>query len=146
MREGLTQVKESLALGSIVRGWSSQESDVMKTIRLELARSKEFPEGSASHGYVLQAPLTGDGHLDVEAWRRERELCTVRRFWGDQEDERGLLVHAAGRRWAFSYVPGDDADDEPIFRLDSHVFRPGEYLSITEHDGIERTFKVASVT
>ena len=28
-----------------------------KTIRLNLARSKEFPEGSAKHGYTLVAPL-----------------------------------------------------------------------------------------
>lgn len=118
----------------------------MKAIRLELARSKEFPEGSASHGCMLHGAPTDEGHLDVEAWRKERELCTVGRFWGGQEDERGLLVHAAGSRWAFSYVPADDADDEPTFRLDSHVFRPGEYLSITEHDGIERTFKVVSIT
>ncbi len=118
----------------------------MKTIRLELARSKEFPEGSATHGYEVKAPLQSDGHLDVDAWRKQRELCTVRRFWGDAEEERGLLVHTAKRRWAFSYVPGDDADDEPIFRLDNHVFRAGEYLSITEHDGVERTFRVASVT
>lgn len=118
----------------------------MKTIKLELARSKEFPEGSPLHGYLVRAPLRNDGHLDVEAWRKERDRCTVKRFWGDREEERGLLVHTAGRRWAFSYVPGDDADDEPIFRLDSHVFKPGEYLSITEHDGIERTFKVVSIT
>jgi hypothetical protein len=28
-----------------------------KRIRLELARSKEFPEGSATHGYEFVAPL-----------------------------------------------------------------------------------------
>jgi hypothetical protein len=117
----------------------------MKTIRLELARSKEFPEGSPRHGYLLHAPLTADGHLDVEAWRKERDRCTVTRFWGDDDEESGLLIHTAGRRWAFSYAPGDDTDDDPIFRLDSHVFRTGEYLSITEHDGVERTFRVASV-
>lgn len=118
----------------------------LRTIRLELARSKEFPEGNPRHGYVLKAPLTPDGHLDVDAWKKQKELCTVQRSTGEGDDERGVLVHTAKRRWAFSYVPGDDADDEPIFRLDNHVFRPGEYLSITEHDGIERTFRVASVT
>ena len=118
----------------------------LKAIRLELARSQEFPDGSAAHGYVMKAPLGPDGHLDPKAWKTQRALCTVRRFWGDQEEELGQLVHTAGRRWAFSYVPDDDADNEPIFRLDSHVIRQGEYLSITEHDGIERTFRVASVT
>lgn len=118
----------------------------LKTIRLELARSKEFPEGNAGHGYVLKAPLTADGHLDVEGWRKQKDLCSVRRLRGDREEERGLLVHTSGRRWAFSYVPGDTADDEPIFRLGDHAFVPGEYVSITEHDGVERTFRVAAVT
>ena len=118
----------------------------LKTIRLELARSKEFPQGNAGHGYVLKAPLAADGHLDVEGWRRQKDLCTVRRLRGDREEERGLLIHTAGRRWAFSYVPDATDDDEPIFRLDGHVFQTGEYISITEHDGVERTFRVAAVT
>ena len=36
-------------------------------------------------------------------------------------------------------------DDEPGFKFDSHVFKPGEYVSIREHDGRMRTFKVAAV-
>jgi hypothetical protein len=117
----------------------------LRTIRLELARSHEFPEGSSRHGFVLKAPLTPEGHLDPEAWRRQKAACIVRRFWGS-EVERGVLIRAgSGRRWAFSYVPGEDADDEPIFRLEDHLFKPGEYISITEHDGVERTFRVAIV-
>lgn len=118
----------------------------LKTIRLELARSKEFPEGSASHGYVLKAPLSRDGHLDVAEWAKVKELCTVRRFPADADEGQGVLIRVGGKRWAFSYVPGDDADDEPVFRMDSHVFKPGEYVSITEHDGVERTFKVVDVS
>jgi hypothetical protein len=30
---------------------------ILKRIRLELARSKEFPMGSANHGYEFVAPL-----------------------------------------------------------------------------------------
>jgi hypothetical protein len=120
----------------------------LKTIRLELARSHEFPQGSSRHFYVLKAPLTREGQLDEGAWKKQKELCSVRRFW-DGDEELGSLIRskAAGgrRRWAFSYVPEQDEDDEPIFRLDQHRFAPGEYVSITEHDGVERTFRVASV-
>ena len=111
-------------------------------IRLELARNKDFPNGSASHGYELIAPLTGDGHLDVDAWRTNKDSCTVRRFWPGVPDEHGRIEHKRNR-WLFSYAPGSD-DDEPIFRLGLHVFKPGEYISITEHDGVQRTFTVAS--
>ena len=61
-----------------------------------------------------------------------------------REVETGTLRRSGGGRWVFSYLPGTD-DDEPIFRLSKHVFAPGEYVTITEHDGVERTFKVASV-
>lgn len=117
---------------------------MLMKIRLELARNKEYPLGSRNHGYELVAPLTGDGHLDTASWQKMREHCTVRRFWPGEPDERGRL-QLKGSRWVFSYAPGDD-DDEAIFRLGGHVFRQGEYISITEHDGEQRTFMVVQVT
>jgi len=116
----------------------------LKRIRLELARTPEFPEGSPHHGYEFTAPLDAEGQIDLEAWKRERTACTVRRFWDGDDDTLGQLVRTRGGRWAFSYEPGE-ADDEPIFRFDRHAFRQGEYVSVTEHDGITRPFKVVLV-
>jgi len=115
----------------------------LKHIRLELARTKDKPEGDPRCGYDFAAPLDAAGHFDAEAWKSDKARCTVRRFWAGTEDERGLLVHARGR-WVFSYAVGD-ADDEPIFKFDRHAFVPGEYVTITEHDGVARPFKVVSV-
>lgn len=117
----------------------------LRTIRLELARGREFPEGSTRHGYEFVAPLDKDGHFDAVEWKANRADCQVRRFWNAQEDETGKLIHLPGGRWAFSYDPSTDTDDEPIFRFDRHVFKTGEYVSITEHDGVQRTFKVDSI-
>ncbi len=116
----------------------------MKLIRLELARHKDFPEGSPNHGYEFRAPLKPDGHIDLAQWEQMAQLCTVHHFWGDADDERGQVIRTAAGQWAFSYVPGDE-DDEPIFRFDSHVFAVGEYVTITEHDGEDRVLKVVSV-
>jgi len=113
----------------------------LKSIRLELARNPGFPEGSSAHGYDIMAPLTADGHLDRKAWERVKAQCTVRRFWAGGPELRGRLEHTAAHAWAFSYAKGEE-DDEPIFRLEQHVFKPGEYVSITEHDGKRYTFKV----
>lgn len=112
-------------------------------IRLEMARSPEFPEGSRNRGYEFTAPLDASGHIDAEEWRKHRSKCTVRRFWEGEDDENGYLIHTRRHAWAFSYAPGEE-DDEPIFRFDAHVFKEGEYVSITEHDGVTRTFKVVS--
>lgn len=116
----------------------------LKRIRLELARTKEFPEGNPNCGYEFTAPLTADGRLDPEGWKKNRDVCRVRRFWVGEDDEEGMLVHGRGGRWMFSYAPGDE-DDEPIFKFDRHVLREGEYVSITEHDGVTRPFRVVSV-
>lgn len=118
-------------------------ASTFRRIRLELARTPEFPEGSAQHGYELVAPLDAKGHLDAAAWRASKGACTVRRFWRGEADEHGTLVHTRGG-WAFSYAPGED-DDEPVFRLDRHLFVPGEYVTVTEHDGNARPFRVAEV-
>jgi len=66
----------------------------------------------------------------------------VHSFWDGTPDEHGSLIHRRNNSWAFSYEPGDD-DDEPIFRFDRHVFVVGEYVTVTEHDGVARPFRVA---
>ena len=119
---------------------------MLKTIRLELARTPARPEGDRNHGYEFRAPLGVDGHIDVDEWRKQRQHCTVRRFEPDQDDEHGHLIHTQGRRWVFHYdADQEPEDDESGYRFDSHVFRDGEYVSITEHDGETRPFRVASV-
>lgn len=117
----------------------------LRTIRLELARCPEFPEGSAGHGYEFVAPLDKAGRFDAGEWKTARDKCVVRRFWDGEPDELGYLIHYNGHRWAFSYVRDTREDDETIFRFDRHLFRRGEYVSITEHDGVERTFRIADV-
>ncbi|MEE8270548.1 MAG: hypothetical protein V3R98_02285 [Alphaproteobacteria bacterium] len=87
--------------------------------RLELARTPEFPQGSANRGYEFIAPLTADGHFDDAEWRANRKKCTVRRLW--------------------------PREDEPIFKFDRHRMVEGEYVTITEHDGVARTFRVVRV-
>jgi hypothetical protein len=59
--------------------------------------------------------------------------------------EYGRLVHHGGQRWAFWYDRLGDEGEEPIFRFDRHSFVEGEYVSITEHDGVQRTFRVTEV-
>src|SRR6266849_9828722 len=108
-----------------------------KRIRLNLARSKEFPSGSARHGYELVAPLDAAGHIDPALWQKHRENCRVRRFWNDDE-EHGRLVHKPGgaehARWVFDYDPAAEDDDEAGYRFGNHVFRHGEYVSIRGED------------
>jgi hypothetical protein len=120
-----------------------------KRIRLNLARSKEFPQGSAKHGYEFVAPLDAEGHIDVEAWRKDSDHCRVVRFWEGEDDQVGRLEHKPGGprgRWIFDYDPQDADDDESGFHFESHAFRQGEYVSIRDEGGEMHTFQVMSVT
>ena len=115
----------------------------LKSIRLELARTKDHPAGDPRHAFILRAPLDAKGFLDKEAFIKMRDLCSATKLSPDADDETGRLIHTR-RGWAISYVAGDD-DDEPIFNLGHHPLRVGEYVTITEHDGEEQTFRVVSV-
>lgn len=126
-------------------GATREEALALKKIRLELGRTPDFPEGSFSHGYEFVVPLTEDGQIDLKAWEAEQQKCTVLRFWGTAELEHGELIRLPEGGWAFSYAPGEE-DDEPIYRLVDHTFKEGEYVSITEHDGVTRAFKVVQAS
>jgi hypothetical protein len=121
----------------------------IKYIRLNLARSKEFPTGSTQHGYDLVAPLDEAGRIDPVLWQHYRDHCRVRRFWHGEDEQVGRLVHKPGgaehARWVFDYDQKRDDDDEAGYRFGAHRFIPGEYVSISDDDGQMHTFQVASV-
>jgi hypothetical protein len=121
----------------------------LRKIKLNLARTKEHPEGSIRHGYEFVAPLDEGGRIDVESWKHHRNACSVRRFWGDEPVEKGMLVHrpggARGATWGFEYDAATHADDEAGYRFGEHAFKPGEYVSIRDHDDLMQTYRVVAV-
>lgn len=125
---------------------TTKAEKLLRRVRLELARDHEFPDGSSERGYDFIAPLDDNGHLVASAWKALRERCRARRFWPGEREEVGHLVHKPGGAWAFHYdIHGDPAHDETGFHLDTHVFKPGEYVSVKEQDGVMRTFRVVTV-
>lgn len=109
-------------------------------VRLELARTPEFPAGSASRAYMLRVPLDEAGVIDDAALAKRPAMATVRRFWPNEADQSGYLLRN-GKAWVFSYAVGDD-DDEKLFHLEAHPLRVGEYVTITEPDGTRFPFRV----
>ena len=118
----------------------------MKRVRLELARERGHPDGSRNHGDHFIAPLGEDGRILPEDWKLVRDRCRVKRFAPGDQDEVGHIVRRPGGSWAFHYdIHGDPDHDEAGYKFADHKFIPGEYVSIKEHDGVLRTFKVMSV-
>jgi len=122
----------------------------MCKIRLDLARSKEHPEGLPGTGYEFFAPLDSDHHIDVEAWKAERARCFVHKLENGVTIERGALIHrpggVGGATWAFDYDYEAEGDEEAGYRFGEHPFVPGEYVSIRDEDGEMHTYRISSVT
>ena len=93
----------------------------------------------------------GHGHADASRHQRQQaerdaqRVATVETVMVGEDDVHGRLVHHRGHDWAFHYNGMGDEEEEPIFRFDRHRFVVGEYVAITEHDGVQRTFRVAEV-
>ena len=121
----------------------------LKKITLNLARSKEFPDGSVRHGYELTAPLDASNHIDQDTWQKHKAACTVHRFWADEAPQHGHLVHRAGgakgATWGFDYDIKSEDDDEAGYRFGDHAFTVGEYVSVRDPEGELHTFKIVHV-
>ena len=122
---------------------------MLQRITLHLARSSEFPEGSAERGYEMVAPVDASGHLDPKEWRKLRTQCHVRRFWRDEGERRGMLLHhaggASGATWRIDYDGQAQEREEKGVHLETHLFAEGEYLSLRDEEGHLNTFKIASM-
>lgn len=117
----------------------------MKQIVLRLARNKDVPDGDDRQGYVLIAPLSADGKIDLAEWRANKVLCEVRRFHPDPEEQAdGRLTHN-GSHWRFHYDEDREGADEAGYRLGDHAFRPGEYVTIRSHGAEPLTYIVTEV-
>ncbi len=112
-------------------------------IRLEVTRSRDFPQGSTRHGYEMILPLLADGRIDEKTLKAGPEAATVHRFWEGEGDAVGQVRHQGGR-WLITYEPGGP-EDEPLHRFAEHKFGTGEYVSVGEGAHVEHTFKVIAV-
>ena len=113
------------------------------TIRLELARTPEFPQGSPSRAYLIRLPLDADGRIDESELATDPARATVHRHWPNEADRSGYILRTPSG-WAFSYEPGE-ADDENVFHLETHHMKIGDYITLTEPDGRQLPFRVTNL-
>ena len=122
---------------------------MLQIVTLHLARSSEFPQCSADRGYEIVAPIDASGHLDPGEWRKVRAQCHVRRFWRDEGERRGMLLHragdASGATWRINYDGQPPERQEKGVHLDTHRFAEGEYLSLRGEDPYLQTFKITRI-
>lgn len=140
---------------SIRRAWINWEPMKWKVIRLELASSWEFPRGSAGRSYLIRLPLTEEGAIDTAALDSQPARATVRRHWPNQADMVGHLEHTP-LGYAIRYemdgssrgnggASADTHPDQLLFQFGAEAIRVGEQIFLTEPDGRQLRFRIASL-
>ena len=117
----------------------------LKRITLQLARNPGVPAGAADQGYIIIAPIDQAGKLDVEGWRAHRKACRVFRFHPDDAEKADGWLKHRGNNWFFHYDEDEEGDDEAAFRFGAHVFREGEYLTISHPGSEAQTYRVTDI-
>jgi len=118
----------------------------LNRIIMHLARNPEagIVSGDPERGYALIAPLTQEGALDEDAWQAHKLECEVRAFAPGQAVRVGRLARR-GNNWFFDYDRTATEDDEPIFKLDRHIFVSGEYVTVKDTDDEPLVYRVDRV-
>jgi hypothetical protein len=111
-----------------------------KSIRLELARTKEFPRGSVSRGYLLRLPLNDSDVIDPASFELSPHSATVRRYWSTEPDEAGMVIRLTDG-WALRC----DGKPDRLLEIDSRPIRLGQQLAVVDPDGATLPFKIASI-
>ncbi len=114
-----------------------------KTIRLELAGTREFPTGSAGRALLLRLPLHDDGSIDEVEVAHRPSRASVRRFWGSEPDAWGRIIRC---RCGWECRCGRPGDETLLFHLPSQPLRLGEQVIMTDPDGRELPFRVSYMT
>ena len=111
-----------------------------KNIRLELARTAEFPTGSVSRGYLLRLPLDDSDFVDRRALARSPHRAKAQRFWSTEPDEAGVVIEEDDG-WAISC----NGWPSQAILFDGRPIRLGQQVSVVGADGRPLPFTVASI-
>ena len=114
-----------------------------KVIRLELASSWEFPRGSVGRTYLIRLPLTDDGKIDPASLDAQPTYATVRRYWPNEADMVGSFVRTP-LGFAIRYEMNGNGKPR-LFDFGAEAIKVGEQIMLTEPDGRELQFRVASL-
>ena len=113
----------------------------MTKLTMLLARGPGLPEGDLNDRLVMHLSLTAQGHLDADAFEHASQP------WLSARDRPGLntktseLTHEYDI-WALKSINGDD---DPLWVVEGHVFRPGELVILRRPDGEELLFRIVAV-
>lgn len=137
----------------IGRGGANSANMKWKVIRLELASSWQFPRGSAGRSYLVRLPLSEDGVIDTGALEAQPWRATVRRYWPNEADMVGQLIHTQ-TGYAIQYEMNGSAklnghsnghSELQPFQFGADAIKLGDEIFLTEPDGHQVRYRIANL-
>ena len=134
---------------------SNSDGMKWKVIRLELASNWQFPRGSAGRSYLVRVPLTDEGVIDTTALEAQPARATVRRYWPNEADMVGQLIYTPlgyaiqyevnglGKGNGHSTTNGNG--EPPLLQFGADTVKLGDEISLTEPDGNQGRYRIASL-
>ena len=120
----------------------------MVTVLLALSAGPGFPDGSPEHRYEIGMVLDAAGRPDGAAWAADPEPWRARRIVPDAAPMEGDVQHDPDHGWSIRfYGAAPDSPDVPESRLvfGPEPVRPGDYVTMTEPDGQDFTYRVVGI-
>lgn len=120
----------------------------MPTIVLSPGGGAGLPEGSPEHRYEIAMELDGNGQPDTPAWAEAPAPWPARRFWPGDGLMQGEALWDEDTGWHLRFYSRDDNPvDAPIQSVlrNNGPYRPGEFMTITEPDGAEYSWRIVGV-
>lgn len=113
----------------------------MAKLTMLLARGPGLPDGDLNDRMVMRMHLTGQGHLDAQAFHGAHEPWLAARDRPGLPTKQSELIHEEDT-WALKDLTDDD---NPLWIVEGHVFRPGELVVLRRPDGEELLFRIVAV-
>ena len=113
------------------------------SIRLELARTRESPAGSAGRAFLLRLPLLDDGSIDEAEFARHPSRATICRFWASEPDSFGGIIRCPS---GWECTCSQRGNEPLVFLLPSQALRLGEQVIMKSPDGRELPLRIAVMT
>lgn len=117
-------------------------------VLLALAAGPGYPAGSPEHRYEIELALDAAGRPDGAAWVVDPEPWRARRVAPGVAPVEGDVQFDPDNGWSIRfYGAAADSPDAPEAQFDSGAepVRPGEYVTVTEPDGVAFTYRVVGV-
>ena len=112
----------------------------MTKLTMLLAKGPGLPHGDLKDSLVLHLALNQQGQIDAAAYEGDPMPWLAVRIRAGTEERQSEFIRL-DEGWALQSLV---SEDDPLWTLEGHVFRPGELVRLGRPDGEELLFRIVA--